>query len=116
MLCLGLATVPLVAGVHRLPAGLPTACSLIQHLTAKVVPMLRDSHKAKSDLLHSTSLEYLLSVIMTLRQEQSSLLRAALANLILPSDCLSALAPRCCNPFLLRSLVTLLGLLHTIAY
>ena len=57
MLCLGLATVPLVAGVHHLPAGLPLVCNL----------------------------KYLLSVIMTLRHEQSSLLRAALAYLTLAS-------------------------------
>ena len=49
--------VPLVAGVYHQPAGLPLVCSL----------------------------KYLLSVIMTLRHEQSSLLRAALAYLTLAS-------------------------------
>ena len=59
MLCLGSATEPLVAGVHhlQLPARLPLVCNL----------------------------QYLLSVIMTLRHEQISILRAALAYLTLAS-------------------------------
>ena len=57
---LGLATVPLLAGVHQLPAGLTIACSL----------------------------KYLLFVILTLHQDQSSLLSAAFANLtLLASEC-----------------------------
>ena len=50
-----------VAGVHHLRAGLPLVCNL----------------------------KYLLSVIMTLRHEQSSLLRAVIAYLTLASFCLA---------------------------
>ena len=53
----GIEIVPLVAGVHHLPAGLPLVCNL----------------------------KDLLSVIMTLRHEQISFLRAALAYLTLAS-------------------------------
>ena len=61
MLVLGLANVPLVAGVHQLAAGLLMLCKY----------------------------KYLLSVILTLRHDASSLLKAALANLTLASFCLA---------------------------
>ena len=76
---LGLANIPLVAGVHHLPAGLPLECSL----------------------------KYLVLVISTQRHEQLCLLRAASANVILASFCLvvsigTTFAVRCCNPFILK--------------
>ena len=88
MLCLGLATTPLVAGVHHLPAGLPLECSL----------------------------KYLLSVTNTRRHEQFSLLRVAFAKVTLASFCVvvnigTTFAVRCCNPFLLKRRVMALGLI-----
>lgn len=78
---------PLVAGVDHLPAGMPMACNL----------------------------KYLLSVIMTRRHEQCSLLRGCLGNFPLASFCLSVsigttFAVRCCSPFLFSRRMTVLAL------
>ena len=85
MLVLGLASVPLLAGVHHLPAGLPIAYSL----------------------------NYLLSVMKTRRQDTTSVLKAALANLILAAFCMAVsngttFGDRCCMPYLFSMRVTLL--------